>query len=104
MAWDDMEGFLRSHLQEISSQTESRELIEGLTQKLLAHTSRIWELVRVSELAQEEVSHQVLIGLATDQPLEANFFPGILEEVAGRLGLAPPGVPDPPTSARAGVS
>ena len=30
-AWDDMEGFLQSHLQEISSQTESRELMEELT-------------------------------------------------------------------------
>ena len=39
-----------------------------------------------------------------DQPLEANFFPGILERVAGRLGLVPPGVPDPSTLAGAGVS
>ena len=39
-----------------------------------------------------------------DQPLEANFFPGILEGVAGRLGLAPPRVPDPSTSAKASVS
>ena len=39
-----------------------------------------------------------------DQPLEANFFPGILEGLAGRLGLVPPGVTDPPTSVRAGMS
>ena len=39
-----------------------------------------------------------------DQPLEANFFPGILEGLAGRLSLAPPGVTDPPTSVRAGMS
>ena len=39
-----------------------------------------------------------------DQPLEANFFPGILEGLARRLGLTPPGVTDPPTSFRAGVS
>ena len=39
-----------------------------------------------------------------DQPLEANFFPGILEGLAGRLGLVPPGVTDPPTLVRAGVS
>ena len=52
-----MEGFLRCHLQEISSQTESRELIEGLTRKLSAHASRVQELVRVPELAEEEVSH-----------------------------------------------
>ena len=104
VARDDMEGFLQSRLQEISSQTESRELMEGLIRKLLAHASRVWELVSVPELAEEEVSHRVLVGLATDQPLEANFFPGILEGVAGRLGLAPPGVPDPSTLAGAGVS
>ena len=39
-----------------------------------------------------------------DQPIEANFFPGILEGLAGRLGLMPPGVADPPTSAKAGMS
>ena len=39
-----------------------------------------------------------------EQPLKANFFPGILEGLAGRLGLMPPGVADPPTSAKAGVS
>ena len=103
-AQDNMEGFLQSCLQEISSQTESQELMEGLRRMLLAHASRVQELVRVPELAEEEVSHQVLVGLATDQPLEANFFPGILEGVAGRLGLAPPGVPDPSTSAGASVS
>ena len=47
---------------------------------------------------------QVMVGLAMDQPLEANFFPGILEGLAGRLGLMPPGVADPPISAKAGVS
>ena len=38
------------------------------------------------------------------QPFEANFFPGILEGLVGRLGLAPPGVTDPPTSVREGVA
>ena len=45
-----------------------------------------------------------MVGLAMDQPLEANFFPGILEGLAGRLGLTPPGEADPPTSAKVGVS
>ena len=44
------------------------------------------------------------MGLAANPPLEANLFSGILEGVAGRLGLVPPGVRDPPASARAGVS
>ena len=45
-----------------------------------------------------------MLGLAVDQPLEAIFFPGILDGLSGRLGLMPPGVVDPPTSAREGVS
>ena len=52
----DMEEFLQSRLHEISSQTESRELIEELSQKLLAHTSRVQELVQVPDLAEIEVS------------------------------------------------
>ena len=103
-AHEDMEEFLRSCLREISSQTESWELIEELSWMLLAHASRVRELVQVPELAEVEVPLQVLIGLAMDQPLEANFFPGILEGLAGRLSLVPPGVTDPPTSVRAGMS
>ena len=69
-ARDDMEEFLQCRLQEINSQTESWELIEGLTRKLSAHASRVWELVSVPKLAEEEVSNRVTIGLAVDQPLE----------------------------------
>ena len=53
---EDVEGFLQHSLQEISSQAESQELIEGLTRKLSAHTSRVRELVSMPELAKEEVS------------------------------------------------
>ena len=38
------------------------------------------------------------------QPLEANFFPGILEGLVGRLGLASPGITDPPSSVREGIA
>ena len=38
------------------------------------------------------------------QPLEANFFPGILEGLVGRLGLAPPGATNPLTYIREGVT
>ena len=103
-ARDDMEEFMWSHLQEISCQTESRELIGELSQKLAAHTSRVRELVQALELAEGEVSLRVLIGLMAHQPLEANFFPGILEGLVGRLGLAPPGMTDPPTSVRGGMA
>ena len=51
-AREDMEGFMWSHLRELSSQTESRELIGELSQKLANHTSRVQELVQVPELAE----------------------------------------------------
>ena len=45
-----------------------------------------------------------MLGLTVDQPLEAVLLPGILDGLSGRLGLMPPGVVDPSTSAREGVS
>ena len=52
----DMKDFLQSHLREISSQTESQELIEELSRKLSAHTGRVREQVQVPELGKLEVS------------------------------------------------
>ena len=103
-AREDMGEFLQSCLRELSSQTESRELIEELSWKMSAHASRVWELVQVPGLGDLEVSQRVIVGLAVDQPLTASFFLGILDRLAGRLGLMPPGVTDPPTSSRASVS
>ena len=48
--------------------------------------------------------NRVMLALAMDQPVEAILFPGILDGLSGRLGLTPPSVVDPPTSAREGVS
>ena len=103
-AWEELEGFLQLCLQQISSQAKTRELVEGLARKMSAHASRVHYLVSMPELAQPEVCLQVNTGLAASQSLEDNFFSGILEGVAGRLGLVPPGMTDPPVSARVGVS
>ena len=84
-ACGDMEEFMWSRLQELSSQTESRELIGALSQKLANHASRVQELVQVPELTEEAVSLRVIIGLGAHQPLEANFFRGILEGLLGDL-------------------
>ena len=62
------------------------------------------EVIQAPGLNKLAVFWRVMVGLAMDQPLEANFFPGILEGLTGRLGLMPPGVVDPPTSARTGMS
>ena len=103
-AQEDLEGFLQQRLQEISSQAETPELVEGLARKMLAHTSRVCDLVSIPELAELEVSLRVNTGLAANQSLKANFFLGILEGVEGRLGLVPPGMVDPLALARVGVS
>ena len=47
---------------------------------------------------------QVFIGIAGDQPVESNFFPGILEGLLGRLGIAAPGEKNPPTSSKEGAA
>ena len=54
-AREDMEGFLQSCLHEISSQSESWELIKELSQKLLTHTSRVLEVVQAPELDERAV-------------------------------------------------
>ena len=41
--------------------------------------------------------------MAADWPLESNFFPGLLEGLLGRLGIAAPGESKPPTSSREGA-
>ena len=79
-------------------------MIEGLSWALSAHASRVREAIRAPGLHEPAVFQRVMVGLAMDQPLETIFFPGILDRLTGRLGLTPPGVVDPPTSARAGVS
>ena len=68
VAQEDLEGFLQCRLQEISSQAETQELVEGLARKMLAHTSRVHDLVSIPELAKLEVSLRVNTGLAANQP------------------------------------
>ena len=41
--------------------------------------------------------------MATDRPLESNFFPGLLEGLLGRLGIVASGESKPPTSSREGA-
>ena len=103
-AREDMEGFLQRCLRKISSQSESQEMIEELSWTLSADASRIREVIQAPGLHEPAMFQRVMVGLAIDQPLETIFFPGILDGLTWRLGLMPPGVVDPPTSARAGVS
>ena len=52
---EDMEGFLQRCLREISSQSESQEMIEELSRTLSAHASRIQEVIQAPGLHEPAV-------------------------------------------------
>ena len=54
-------------------------------------------------LRHPEVALLVLVGMAADWLLKSNFFPGLLEGLLRRLGIAAPGESKPPTSSREGA-
>ena len=56
VAQEGLESFMQRCLQELSSQTESRELIGALSQKLADNTSQVWELAQAPELTVGEIS------------------------------------------------
>ena len=104
VAWEDMERFLQHRLAELHSQSDTRNLIDSLSQRIAAHQSRVHQIMYKEPLKHIEVILQVLLGLAADQPLEGNFFSGILEGLLGRLGIAAPGQENPPTSSKGGAA
>ena len=57
----------------------------------------------IEPLRHPEVVPLVLVRMAADQPLESNFFPGLLEGLLGRLGIAAPGESNPPRSSPEGA-
>ena len=98
-AREDLGGFLQRCLRELSSDPKSRKMVKELSWTLLTHANRIREAILVPGIQEPAMFNCVMLGLAVDQPLEAIFFPGIPDGLSGRLGLMPPGVVDPPTSA-----
>ena len=103
-ACKDMDRFLHHRLEELHSQADMRNLIESLSQRAAAHQSRMHQIVYSEPLKHVEVTLQVFVGMAADQPVESNFFPGILEGLLGRLSIAVPGEMNPPTSSREGAA
>ena len=59
------------------------------------HNNQVWELVQNPDLGLSDVYSRVLVGLLARQPIEADLFPGILEGLAGNLGLSPVGTVKP---------
>ena len=103
-AREDMERFLHHRLEELRSQTDMKNLIDNLSQRIAAHQSRARQIVYGEPMENIEVLLWVILWVAVDQPVESNFFPGILEELLGRLGITAQGEKNPPTSAKEGVA
>ena len=103
-AREDMDRFLQHQLEEPRSQVDMRNLIESLSQRVAAHQSRVHQIVYSEPLKHVEVALWVLMGMAADQPVESNFFSGILERLLGRLSIAAPGEENPPTSSKEGAA
>ena len=102
-AREEMEKFIQFHLEELQSQQETKHLVGELSSRITDHQSRVRRLLRSEPLRHPEVVPLILVGMAADQPLESNFFPGLLEGLLGRLGIAAPRESKPPTSSREGA-
>ena len=99
----DITAFMNARLQELSSRSELPDLIGEAARLMDRHNDRVWELVRNPDLGLSDVYSRVLVGLLARQPIEADLFPGILEGLAGNLGLSPVGTVNPPRSRQEGV-
>ena len=99
----DITAFMNAHLQELSSRSELPDLVEEAARLMGRHNNRVWELVRNPDLGLSDVYSRVLVGLLARQPIEADLFPGILEGLAGNLGLSPAGTVNPPHSRQEGM-
>ena len=102
-AREGMDKFFQSHLEELRSQRETKNLIGELSSRIADHRGKVRELLRSEPLRHPEVALLILVGLAVDRPLESNFFPGLLEGLLGSLGIAAPGEDNPPTSSHEGA-
>ena len=99
----DITTFMNARLQELSSRSKLPDRIEETANLMDLHNTRVWELARNPDLGLSDVGFQVIIGLLARQPIEANLFPGILEGLAGSLGLSSAGTVNPPCSRQEGM-
>ena len=103
-AKEDLERFLQERLRELGSNPKAREVLEEITQVLSSYGRRVREAILVPGIEQPGMFNRIMLALSVDQPMEAVLLPGILDGLSGRLSLTPPGVVNPPTSAREGIS
>ena len=97
VAQEEMEKFIQFHLEELQSEQETRHLVVELSSRITDHRSRVCQVLCSEPLRHPEVAPLILVGMAANWPLESNFFPGLLEGLLGRLGIAATGESKPPS-------
>ena len=102
-AKEDLKRFLQECLRELGSNLKAWEMLEEISQILSSYSRKVRETILIPGIKQPGVFNRIVLVLSVDQPMEAVLLPGILDGLSGRLGLMPPGVVDPPTSAREGI-
>ena len=82
-AHEEMEKFIQFCLEELQSQQETRHLVRELSSRITDHQSRVCQVLHSEPLRHPEVVLLVLVGMAADQPLKSNFFPGLFRGIVG---------------------
>ena len=101
----DLNRFLQERLHELGSGPQAQEVWGEITRRLLGYNCRVAEIVQDTPgVERPSVCNRLMLTMAVEQPMEAVLLPGILDGLSARLGIPAPGVVNPPTSAREGVS
>ena len=101
----DLNRFLQECLCELGSGPQVQEMLGEITQRLLGYNRRVAEIIQDTPgVERPGVCNRIMLTMAVEQPIEAVLLPGILDGLFTRLGIPAPGVVNPPTSAREGVS
>ena len=101
----DLNRFLQERLCELGSGPQAQEVLGEITRRLLGYNRRATEIIQDAPgVERPGVCNQIMLTMAVEQPMEAVLLPGILDGLSARLGIPAPGVVNPPTSVREGVS
>ena len=104
-AKEDLNRFLQECLRDLDSGPQVRESLGEITQRLLGYNHRVAEIIQDAPgVKLPGIFNQISLTMAVEQPMEVVLLPGILDSLSARLGIPAPGVVNPPTSAREGVS
>ena len=104
-AKEDLNRFLQEHLRELGSRPQAQEALGEITRRLSDYNHRVAEIINDAPgVERPGIFNRILLAMAVEQPMEAVLLPGILDGLSVRLGMPAPGVVNPPTSAREGVS